>query len=42
VSSSNEFLAVIAFEYDGEAKTLDLQIHGRDMQGERGTVSISF
>jgi len=42
VSSSNEFLTVIAFEYDDEARSLDLHIHGRNMQGERGTVTISF
>ena len=42
VSSSNEFLTVNAFEYVDQARSVDLHIHGRNMQGERGTVIISF
>ena len=42
VSSSNPFLQIVSFDYDPETSVLDMQISGRDMQGERGTIRISY
>lgn len=42
VISSNEYLQVKAFTYDEEENIAYLTVKGRNIQGERGTISLKF
>lgn len=42
VDSSNEYLKVEEFTYDRDKKTNYLIVNGRDIQGERGVISLYF
>ncbi len=42
VISSNENLLINSFSYDEETSTTYLTINGRDIQGERGTISLKY
>ncbi len=42
VASSNEHLKVLSYDYDRKTKTVKIEIQGRDIQGERGRISLSF
>ena len=42
IESDNEFLTVLSHEYDAAEGVLHIEIHGRDIQGETGTITLNY
>lgn len=42
VESDNEFLSVLSHEYDTANGVLHIEVHGRDIQGETGIITLNY
>ena len=42
IKSSNRYLKILSHEHNNKTGMLSVKIHGRDMQGEKGTIYVKF